>query len=313
MSFRSDYPAALKALDVVCVRLRLEYQQDVTLPAAYALRLRRELRPLAQQLLSVEDFATLFAPPLPTDPQLLRLVQRPAPSFALQPQPTFAARAVVAGDEEELGLNCFGPACALLPQLLATFVALGRVGIFHGAGRFELLSVTCADLQGRWQSVWRPGQTLAAVAPPLLDAAGWLDGQPAPTSRARLLWQAPLRLISAGRPLFRPDFSEIFPFLLRRVTALMAEACGPAWADEADELRRAAAMLRSDARRLRWEDWRSLTASPTRVELGGVLGELVVEGESLRRLVWLLQLGTLLNVGKGAAYGAGRYTLVVEG
>ena len=41
--------------------------------------------------------------------------------------------------------------------------------------------------------------------------------------------------------------------------------------------------------------------------LGGVIDELVVEGEDLGNFSWLLNLGALMNIGKGAAYGAGCY------
>ena len=32
-----------------------------------------------------------------------------------------------------------------------------------------------------------------------------------------------------------------------------------------------------------------------------------LEGEGLEKLAWLLDLGTLMNIGKGAAYGSGCY------
>lgn len=313
MSASIDYPAVLAQMEFVRLRVRLEYQQDALLPPGHALRLRRELRPVAQQLLSAEDYAALFERPLPSDPQLLRLVQRPSPGFALQPQLTMTELRVSEGDEEELLVNFFGSACTLIPQFVATLAALGAGGISHGAGPYEILAVASADQQGTWQTVWRRGRPYTTLAPVLLDAAGWLESNAPVANRARLQWLTPLRLISAGRPLFQVDFAKLCPFLLRRVTSMAATYCDlEGWVEPA-ALFAAAHSLHSDNRGLRWEDWRVLQGAEERHELGGLRGEMTVAGPAVERLAWLLQLAALMNLGKGAAYGCGHFSVTFVG
>jgi hypothetical protein len=59
---------------------------------------------------------------------------------------------------------------------------------------------------------------------------------------------------------------------------------------------------------LHWHDWRSL---PGRLELmvGGFVGQMNISGQVLEELYWVLAVASLLGIGKGASYGAGRFVL----
>jgi hypothetical protein len=48
----------------------------------------------------------------------------------------------------------------------------------------------------------------------------------------------------------------------------------------------------------------------TLTELGGICGQLRLKGQLPDDLIDLLRLGSLMNIGKGAAYGAGSYRFI---
>ena len=58
-----------------------------------------------------------------------------------------------------------------------------------------------------------------------------------------------------------------------------------------------------------WQDWRMLQCSSGSQGIGGLLGDLTITGDKMAELLWILQLGTMFNCGRGATYGAGQYRL----
>jgi hypothetical protein len=60
---------------------------------------------------------------------------------------------------------------------------------------------------------------------------------------------------------------------------------------------------------LHWKDWRTLNKEQSDQNLGGLMGFLSMKGDALSELLWILQLGSFFNFGKGSTYGAGQYQL----
>jgi CRISPR/Cas system endoribonuclease Cas6 (RAMP superfamily) len=85
--------------------------------------------------------------------------------------------------------------------------------------------------------------------------------------------------------------------------------CGGPLLDDAPSLLPEAGGVEEVENRMRWKDWRVLAGAGQERDLGGLLGEIILTGPGLNDLWWLLRFGTLLNVGRGAAFGAGRYRL----
>jgi hypothetical protein len=120
----------------------------------------------------------------------------------------------------------------------------------------------------------------------------------------------PARLIAAGKPMFRPTFSTLFPFILRRTTATVHACCGEEMTEEVKFLLDALKSVSVAENRLTWRDWRKIGADAEFQDLGGVVGSVRLEGEGLPRLLWVLNVGRLLNIGKSAAFGGGHYRLM---
>ncbi len=291
--------------DYILLRYRLRFEDEFVLPAYALLRLRRELSRIlkSEPSRSKADMAlnNLLRPALPTDPVLLRRVQQPAPGFVLHVD-QLSSRSFNAGDQLTLSVCFFARGMSLVEPFTCLLEALGTVGLNDNQGRFHVETIEDGSELSANEKLWSGGPLQLAAT--ISDLAQLLDNRTG--ASVSLDFSTPARLIKKGKPLFRPEFADIFPFILRRVTGMLA-----AWADledifENDYMLECAAKVTVSDNQLKWQDWRPLQQKD---EAGGVCGSIVLEGRELDELWPVLRAGELLGIGKGAAFGAGRYKL----
>ncbi|NIQ93716.1 MAG: CRISPR system precrRNA processing endoribonuclease RAMP protein Cas6 [Desulfuromonadales bacterium] len=304
-------PQSLRHLEFSCVHFELEFQQEARLPAGAFLQLRRELLDVARLAEGSQDGGcrALFEPPLPTDPVVRKRIQKPGPGFVIRGIP-LTERVFEVGDSFELTVYFWGRAVRQLADFARLLEMLGRSGMSHGRAAFEIACIEAEDASGQRHLLHDATAVRGEPAPPLLDAGWFIDSvelAPEPTLEMRFV--TPARLLSRGKPIFKPSFRAIFPFLLRRVTSMAQAHCDLELIREPGDLIAAASHVEATRNTLHWADWRRLEGEHSSQDLGGVVGSLRLEGRYLRQIAWVLRLGSLLQVGKGAAYGAGRYTL----
>lgn len=302
-----EIPRKLREVEFVVAHFQLEFQDSYRMTAEVALRLRRDLHQVARHALAIRDFAALFDPPLSSDPVALRRHQRPGPPFVLLPsggEPGLFEP----GDQFDLTVVFWGDGVRRLGDFAMVLKCLGPLGLHRGEGPFELVSIEAEDPAGVRLPVWRGGD-LSRLAPPISDACWWLETCPPAGTSLCLEFFTPARLVSRGKPLFRTSFARLFPFVLRRVTSMLHAHCDVDVVADAAPLLAAAANAVEIENRLAWEDWRVLGGTGRSQDLGGLGGAVCLEGDSLAEISWVLHLGSLMNVGKGAAFGAGRYGL----
>ncbi|WP_432820986.1 CRISPR system precrRNA processing endoribonuclease RAMP protein Cas6 [Trichloromonas sp.] len=302
----------LHKIEFIKAYLRLEFQDPYVLTVETLLRLRRNLRQAAKQVellpagLNGLAFDALFDPPVSPDPFARRRYQLPGPPFVIHPPLNLPLPAVIEG-ALQLPVVLFGQGTHLLRELCLAFQALGVRGFHRGEGFFELSAVDAEDLSGNRTCIWRQGGR-TPLSVPLLNAGWWLDSFSA-APQICLQLHTPARLLSDGRPLFRPGFSALFPFIMRRVTAMVHAHCGQELVDDPGFYILACQQVRELENSLGWRDWRSLEGDGRRQDVGGVVGALTLSGGALQDVLWLLRLASLLNLGKGAAFGAGHLTI----
>jgi hypothetical protein len=90
---------------------------------------------------------------------------------------------------------------------------------------------------------------------------------------------------------------------------MIAAHCHCEIVGDSDPLLRAARSLEEIDNALEWRDYKLLERADRDQEIGGVVGSLRLAGDALDSILWLLHLGSLFNVGKNSAYGAGHYRL----
>jgi len=288
------------------LHLRLDLLSPVNLPAFATLRLRRDLRRTAVQVLGEGPaFSALFDPPVAGDAVSARRYQRPGPAFVL----AFSSHqpAVLdAGEALDLDLRLFGQGIRYAAEFLACLEALGRSGLWRDDGRFAIGAVETVGPAGETQQLQGSGPGIGSNLP-IISARWFLDSLPVATVW-RLVLTTPARLLVAGRPLFRGDLQRIVPFILRRVTSVAHAHCGIDLIADPRLLLERCGNLVVHQGRLAWQDWRSLAGDDRSVDLGGLTGT-VTFSTTEEDLLSLLHLGSLVGIGKGAAYGAGHFAL----
>jgi hypothetical protein len=213
-----------------------------------------------------------------------------------------------AGDRLEITVSFWGEGIQSVGDFARVLQALGRIGFHRGRGIFELAAIEAEDASGNRVTIRREKEGFHLLALPINEVGWWLNRVAEPAAVV-LEFLTPARLLSQGRPLFKLDFRRLFPFVLRRATSMLYTHCGREVAKDPGLLLAVADGVQEVQNALRWEDWRTLEGVGPAHDLGGIIGSVRLEGEALRSLFGILRLGSLMNVGKGAAFGAGSFRL----
>lgn len=307
-------PAELQHVEYVQLYFHLELCDYFDLPPLAVLQLRREL---LQAHRAIRDsglvglatkLQNLLRPAPPADPRLRRQVQTPAPGLVLRPD--ISLHGLIEPKQRiVLPVLFIGTAILQIEAFCRLLEQLGSQGLFKGAGRFRLEAVESEDASGVRAMLWMREEGARRLTPPISDLLWWLERQSPESERLRLEVITPLRVLKQGKPLFRTTFSELFPFLMRRVSGLLAVHAGVEVVANPGYLCTLAEAVEEVDNRLLWNDWRDLQQQDGSQELGGLSGSLELHGGALIDLYWLLQLASLFGCGKGAAYGAGQLRL----
>ena len=252
-----------------------------------------------------------------------------APVTAPRSGPVPGPVSFLPGQPLEFGLASFGRALDHFPYALLGIEEMGRRGLGAGRqGQFRLDEVwTENPIAGRREAIYRRSRDSVVRAPSLpVDAAQVAEETALLASRGadrrlRLALLSPTRLVERDR-LVKHDTFEFAPLLARlleRLSALFGRygdapntPSDPGNAGrpfEAAALLRAAADVRIAERRLAWRElFRASGRHGRMVPMGGLVGDVVLEGDLRPFLPWLVW-GTLVHVGKDAAMGNGQFTL----
>lgn len=311
MSLTVTLPPWLDRIDCAHITFILTLVEEVDLPALVLLQLRREFSWAMAELEEQQgadiarSVSNLLFPQPAIDPVIQRQVQKPAAAVILSPdaviQGTFAR-----GHQFKLPTLFVGDGVIAIAAFTTLLQLLGQRGIYKGRGRFQVAAGE-TEIHGGDPNT-QP--SLAGYLTPNIVPVSWLLVQHGLSlDKAKLEVITPMRLISKGKPLFRFDFKEFFSALRRRINHL-AIAHGEAAIDSDDFLNEHPAAIVCSDENLRWSDWRRLEHGRKGQGIGGLTGSLTISGDALAELWWLLELGSLLHVGKGASYGFGRFRLL---
>lgn len=314
MSRPVTFPAWLEQIDVAKIDLKLAMTEEVSLPPLAMLQLRRELSAALKDLESQRDqrlslaVKDLLFPPVSKDPVVMRQVQKPSPAVIFSPDCSQSG-VIKAGEKLVLPALFIGNGVTRISDLVSLLQVVGGRGLYHGQGKFVVDLITEESIDSQTSTLFSAGDLPNLLTPTVVPLSWWLEQQGRPRYPVMLEIITPMRLIKMGKPLFKLTFNDFFPFVLRRISSFIFSHGSPDIAIEHKHLLELAARVECLDDRLRWQDWRRLERGRAGQDLGGLVGTLILSGEALEDLFWLLQLGALMNVGKGAAYGFGQFRL----
>ena len=230
--------------------------------------------------------------------------------FIIEP-PADDRTAFAAGDPMTFGLVLVGRAIEFAPYFVVALREMARTGLGRGRARWRLTRI--ADRAPGASVVLYDGAAddERLLASPTIMRGGDSANPLAPAGVVvTLRFETPTRLRYDGHLTDKPEFHVLVRNLLRRLSALAACHCGfTLELDFRDLVRRAEAVATQNAD-LRWVDWERYSArQDARMTLGGFVGTATFAGD-LAPFAPLLRLGEVVHVGKGTAFGLGKYTAV---
>lgn len=238
--------------------------------------------------------------------KMTKYLRAPHP-FVIEPPPETTTRYAF-GDSLEFGLVLIGRALEYLPYFVYAFEELGNMGIGKAKGLFRL-----ANVRRRNEVMYDGEKKILNSAKPDAESTEStekiIEGEPA---GIRLNFLTPTRIVLNEKLMAAPDFKTIFRTLLRRLSLLSYFHCGVELdVDYRGLIDRAGKVVTLD-RQTRWHDWeRYSSRQDERMKLGGFVGEISFAGD-LGEFMQFLRAGELVHVGKGTAFGLGRYEMTTE-
>ncbi len=312
MSLAVTPPVWLNRLDCAKITFVLRFVDSVEIPAIALLQLRREFIGALKELEQRQDDevvqlvkSLLFQEPL-DDPVIHRLVQKPSAAVILSPDCSMEDR-FVSGNRIALPALFVGDGIVCINAFLVLLQTLGERGLFHGRGRFVVDTLIQNDGSSEEQ---RFDAAPGAVTPTIVPFAWMLNQKLWKKKKVKLEVVTPIRLIKKGKPMFKLTVKDFFTALVRRISSQAALHTGEEVDMDHCQLVDLAVGLECREYDLHWHDWRHLEGRHRTQGIGGLTGSMTLAGDSLKEIFWLLELGSLLHVGKGASYGYGRFRLV---
>lgn len=215
------------------------------------------------------------------------------------------------GDSFDLELVLIGRANRHFPYLISSWQRAGQRGLGKRNSQFSLASV----------EKWHGGEQRWATLYPepedeQLHTRGGDSWQPAlrlhgQSIKIRLI--TPYRSKLEGR-LIGPDRFDPHNFissLISRIERLRAQHDPESPPLPVADWIAASKTLRMERPQLRWNDiQRHSSRQKTDMNMGGVVGSFLLQGEALEQLLPVLELGQWLHAGKNTLFGLGQYRLL---
>ncbi|MBI1920378.1 MAG: CRISPR system precrRNA processing endoribonuclease RAMP protein Cas6 [Geobacter sp.] len=292
-------------MDLNLTRLRFTVRQEVDPPGPYALfSVRNEFATHYQRTVCVADglchscldrencpYPANFAQDLAVDPYALKRHQKPSLPFVFDlPLLPPAAKK---GETFEIFLNLFGTAINHVSHYVEAVRRMFSEPVSRDALRGTIVGVESIDWRGNAQplSLDDPASAMVIFAAEDVTFSFALPD--------RLILQTPLQLIRDGKVSRTLDPAHFLMSIVRRVSSMVYYYGGYEMEVDYPLLAQASSEAGMADAAIGWEEWGG-------GKCAGLVGEATLTGvaEDFRPF---LALGGLMHLGKGAAYGMGRF------
>ena len=249
-------------------------------------------------------YSYIFETPPPDDSKILRKYPAAPHPFIIHPEASQGNR-YQSGETFTVDLTLIGRANAQLPYVVHAWTRLGNDGVGLDRGRFEIDEVSQFDGK-QWRQIHRPEEPLKPLPAQAISESSM------PATRCRMHLRTPVRIKYRERLMVPSDFQfrGLLASLLRRLSLLSYfHGQAPLELDFSALLKQSENVAPLDSS-LEWHDWtRYSSRQNTRMQMGGLIGQLTFDSHALAPYWPWLVYGQWLHVGKGTVMGLGRYEL----
>lgn len=259
-------------------------------------------------------YSQIFETPVPRDSKYFEGQDSAPHPFVLEP-PLESKSEYQPGDQIRFHVLLIGAAIEFLPYFILAFHTLGQWGIGRRIdgyrGRCHLDTVESIDARGESITIFTGESQRLSDEYTVITVEDICEsvGDVAADSIA-LEFLTPTRVKSRGRLRDRINFEILTRGLLRRILALSYFHCGQELELDYSLLaQKAGEQVRKAGDDSQWVDWsRYSRRQGERLMMGGFMGKVSFEGD-LRDFMPFLLLGEYIHVGKGTAFGLGKYVI----
>lgn len=252
-------------------------------------------------------YAYIFETSPPAEAQALSNYESIPRPFVLEPPPETKTE-YAPGEKLDFHLLLIGRAIEYLPYFIVVFREMGEAGLGRGRRPFTLEEVTALGLARSEQLYTRTTNTVRSVDVHY-NGAQVAAKYHSEVEKIRVFFETPVNLKDGGKPAAEPRFHIFFRQAMRRISALAYFHHGrPLEADYAGLAERAQRVVLVENNTYRRDIERYSRRQDRRVNMGGLVGEVVYRGNLGEFLPWLA-LGEEVHVGKNTVFGLGKYRL----
>jgi len=223
-----------------------------------------------------------------------------------------------AGESFTLYLRLFGPSVAYFPYFYFCLENMGLRGLgLKGdnskRGKFEVKMIKVISPRSDETLVYSREEGAPPTGWRPFSLGDYIDG--ADVSALKVTTLSPLRLKYKNKLTFSVELHVLLRAALRRISDLYFKTTGERLdIDYSGLITKACTMTESNKPegQWKWVDYKRYSTTQQRsMKLGGIVGDMFYRGE-LTELYPYLKAGEVLAVGKGIAFGFGRYKVTIE-
>ncbi|MCX7994980.1 MAG: CRISPR system precrRNA processing endoribonuclease RAMP protein Cas6 [candidate division WOR-3 bacterium] len=245
----------------------------------------------------------VFETPIPSGSKIMRKYEHAPHPFIIEP-PLDTRTEYKKDDELTFNLILIGRAIEYLPYFIYTFEMLGEKGIGRGRKKINLVSIN------QHKSVIYDGVAKILRQPPVKEELKF-DVPKHKIKSIKIEFQTPTRIIHQGAVVQNPEFCKIIPNLLRRIALISYFHCDDLLNIDFKGLIKKAETIKTRLEFFKYEQLQRYSGrQKKRIPMDGFVGVVIYEGE-LTPFYPYLKAGEILHIGKGTAFGMGKYKIAV--
>jgi len=248
-------------------------------------------------------YSYVFETPRPEDSKIMRKYENVPHPFIIEP-PFDTKTEYEPNDSLSFRLTLFGKGIDFLPYFIYSFEEMSNYGLGKGRGKLVVQSVN----QGRNIIYDGTSKTLkSGVQVKELK----IQKSRKTASLIRLKFLTPLRIVYRGRIAQSLDFHILIRSLLRRIGLLSYFHSDKPFEIDFQSLINKAMKIKTRRANFERLDWTRYSFRQDQViRMDGLLGEATYEG-NLTEFIPYLKIGEKVHLGKGTAFGLGKFVFKI--
>lgn len=253
-------------------------------------------------------YSYIFKTPVPESSERMRKYPYAPHPFIITP-PLEHKGEFLPEDILAFQITLIGKAIEFLPYFIYTFEVLGEMGIGKDKGQYKLIKVNSLDNTDSEKEIYSVKDKILH-SDFLITQAHRLSIPKLSEKQLILRFITPTRIKYGGKYIKNLQFHILLRSLLRRFSSLSYFHCNQVLDLDFKKLIKEAASVKNMQNSIYWYDWqRYSTSQGVKMKLGGFKGEISFSGD-LKDLLQFIILGQYIHVGKGTAFGLGKYQVI---